>query len=487
LSIIDFSFFQSIEFVYTLIIIGCLIGSAYFSATETALTSLTELKIKHLLDQGNPKYNVLEILLRYPRRILTTILIGNNTVNILAASTATVLVERYFHDYILSVATGVTTIWILIFGEIIPKNYARAHALGFAIPALKVLKLVYYVIYPITIVFVWLTNTTMKFAGESKSDGTKQITENELEFLINVSKEEGVIKRDTSKMLSSIFDFDDTIVREVMIPRTSITSFPTDVEIDEVLKAIEEKGHSRIPIYEESIDNIVGVLYAKDLLNFLHKGQTDKLQINKIIRKAFFVPESKKIDALFQEMKREKLHIAIVVDEYGGTAGLITMEDLLEEIVGEIRDEYDQEEDDIVKLAPKKFRIQASLNIDQFREFFHWDKISFSNSNNGDDERSEDEDLEEENEEFDSVGGYFLAQFGSLPKVRDRITNDYFTLEVAEVDGNRITKLILYKAGYQFDKENKQREKKNKKISHASLDYGSDSDDNMLAIQRISG
>lgn len=416
-------------------------GSAFFSAIETALTSLSKLKVKHLIEHKEHKYKSLELWLHNPRRVLTTILIGNNFVNVLAAATVTIMIESYFQDYILGIATGVTTLLILIFGEIVPKTYAQTYSLSFALLGLRLLKFFYFLIYPISSVFVTIAKMALTVFGKAAHDRNSKITEDEIGFLINIGEEEGVIEEGQSKMLSGVLEFDDTLAKEIMVPRTSMTIFSTEATLDHVLDAIAAKGHSRIPIYEEKIDNIVGILYAKDLLQYLRKNNGKTFKAKDLARKPFFIPDSKNIATLFKEMKAKKLHIAIVIDEYGGTAGLITMEDLIEEIVGEISDEYDREEESIVQTGTDIFSIQASLSIDDFKDYFHLDKLPLPDHSVTRNEGDDDDD--EEFEEFQSIGGFFLAHFGSLPRVGDKLKTDQFCIKVTHVDGNRITKLQL--------------------------------------------
>ncbi len=461
---IDLSTFSQTETIYFFLLAISFTASAFFSAIETALTSLPEHKVKHLIE-SNEKYRPLKLWEGNERRVLTTILIGNNFVNILAAGIVTMLSEKYFHDFALGLATGITTLIILIVGEIIPKTYAKTHSLGYALLGIRILSVFYYLLYPLSGIFASIANLAIKHLGTPKDDESK-ITEDELEFLINVSEEEGGIREDQSKMLSSIFDFDDTVAKEVMIPRTSMSAISSDASLEEILDTLQETGHSRIPVYEEQMDNIIGILYAKDLLPILKAGSQKTFDLLKMLRKPFFIPDSKKIGDLFKEMKRQKLHIAIVLDEYGGTAGLLTMEDLIEEIVGEIRDEYDHEEDSIKEVSPNNYIIQASWNIDDFKEHFDIDKNLPMPSKLDKDEEEDEED----EEEFTSVGGYFLSLFGAMPKLGDEVKTDYFLLKIEEMDGNRIEKISMQLL-IPFTKEgDAEQNKENKKVTPLSTD-----------------
>jgi CBS domain containing-hemolysin-like protein len=409
-----------------IIIVLCLIFSAFFSAAETAITSLGILKSKQLLKQQKNK-KALELWLGHPSRVLTTILVFNTASNILAAAFAMQVAARHFGNYAVAIATGALTFALLIFGEIIPKSFARGHAEFLGTLALKTVA----VLYTIFFVVIWpLSEFTAHILRKLGKTDTLQPTldEEELEFLINEGEKAGVLEESQKEMISGVFEFDDTKVREIMTPRTDIKAAEKDQGTLECIKIILQTGHSRIPIYEERIDNIVGVLLAKDILRYLTGG--GKLPpVADIMREPFFVPESKPIMEVFKDFNRTKNHMAIIIDEYGGTAGIVTMEDILEEIVGEIQDEYDAEEAKIVKIKSGAYEVSGSVNISEFVEYFGLDG-------------SFEEDVEGD---VDTIGGWMTRHLGNLPQVGQSLVHDPLTLEVAAVDRHRIERLKVIK------------------------------------------
>jgi putative hemolysin len=414
------------------IIAVCLVLSGFFSAAETAITSLGSLKAKHLIDSQGKAVRQLNLWLTYPGRVLTTILIYNNVVNILASAIATDLAARHFESQAIGIATGGITFFVLIFGEIIPKSFAKAHHERFAIFLMRFIYVIYYASYPVVYALSEFASRIVKLFG-SKDSGTPPITEEELEFLINVGERAGVIEETKKDMIASVFEFDETKVREIMTPRTDIRAVGIDCTFEESLNIAIESGFSRIPVYDENIDNIVGVLLVKDLLKLARKsenGLAASFSVEKIIREPFFIPESKLIIDVFKELKRTKNHISIVIDEHGGTAGLITLEDILEEIVGEIQDEFDTEEADILEIEDGIFDVAGSLNVADFLEFFDL----------------EDKDLSEgRDDDVDTLAGWVTQLVGDLPEVGKKVQIGPFSVEVAEAEKQRIQRLRVKK------------------------------------------
>lgn len=409
------------------IIIGiCLILSAFFSAAETSITSLGILKARHLLEQQPKVAKHLELWVKHPARILSTILLGNNTVNILASAVATDMATRYFANQAIGIATGIMTFLILVFGEIIPKSYARSHADVLAPIALRAIFHVYRAFYPIIMALSEFTN----WAVRKLSNGNTirpPITEDELEFLISEGEKAGVLEDTKKDMISGVFEFDETKVREIMTPRTDIVAVEKKQPIEDALRLINESGHSRLPVYDERIDNIVGVVFAKDLLRHISLAERapESITIASIMREPLFVPESKPLMEVFKELKRTKIHMAVIIDEYGGTAGIVSMEDILEEIVGDIQDEFDVEEAEIVEVKENTFDVAGSVNIDDFIEYFGLDEAF----------------AEEVEGEVDTIGGWMTQLLGDLPEVGQTLIHEPLTIEVTEVDRHRIQKL----------------------------------------------
>lgn len=408
----------------------CLMMSAFSSAAETAITTMGVLKSRHLLEQITGFRKHLELWVKHPSRVLTTLLIFNNMVTILASAVATDLASRYMKDSAIGVATVLTTLLVLIFGEITPKSYARAHAETLAPLSLKVVFVLYQVFYPIIWALSEFTNFLVRKMGAGNSI-RPPITEDELEFLIEEGEKAGVLEDTKKEMITGVFEFDETKVREIMTPRTDIVAVDKKQDIQTALELINDSGHSRIPVYDERIDNIVGILFAKDLLRLAmnNPNARNKTNISDIMREPIFVPDSKPLMEVFKDLKRTKTHIAVIIDEYGGTAGIVTMEDILEEIVGDIQDEYDVEEAEITEIDRNAYEVAGSVNISDFIEYFGLDKT-----------------FEEEVEgEVDTIGGWMTQLLGDLPEVGQTLIHEPLTIEVKEVDRHRIVKLRVVK------------------------------------------
>ena len=410
------------------VIIGiCLSLSAFFSAAETAITSLGALKARHLIDQRGKSVSQLRLWLQHPSRVLTTILIFNNLFNIMASAIAADLAIGYFESSAIGIATGVITLLVLIFGEIVPKSFARANSEILAIYAMLVISVIYKIFFPIVWAFSELANRVIKILGSEQSL-QPAITEEELEFLIEVGEKAGVLEDTKKNMISGVFDFDETKVREIMTPRTDIIAVEKEESIENTVKLTIQTGHSRLPVYEERIDNIMGVVFAKDLLRLLADNEKDKSKpatLSELMREPLFVPESKQLMEVFKDLKRTKNHMAIIIDEYGGTAGIVTMEDILEEIVGDIQDEFDVEEAEILQIDDNTYDVSGSVNIGDFVEHFNLDQ-NF---------------LEEVEGDVDTIAGWMTQVLGSLPETGQTMTHGPLTIEVTDVDRHRIERL----------------------------------------------
>ena len=410
------------------IIFVSLLVSAFFSGTETAITSLGSLKAKHLVDQNGAAKRQLNLWLNHPGRVLATILIFNNLFHILASAVATDFASRHLQSQAIGIATGVMTLLILFFVEIIPKSFAKTHAEQIAVPTLRVI----YVIYMLMVPIVWLVS---EFAARvvSKLGGVRQenppITEEELEYLVNVGERAGVLEETKKEMIVGVFEFDETKVREIMTPRPDVKWLSEGSNLSEALVLAVESGMSRIPVCENaSIDNVVGILLVKDLLKVARdqpQGGGD-FNLKKIMRAPFFVPESKPVMDVFKELKSSKNHIAVVIDEHGGTAGVVTMEDILEEIVGEIQDEYDTEEAEILELEPGIHDVAGSCNIDEFLEYFDIDENTIT---------------DKPDDGIDTLAGWIVALLGELPEIGKTLRIGPLSVEVTDVERQRIRRV----------------------------------------------
>lgn len=411
--------------------LACGACSFLFSGAETAITGLGSLKAKHILDTRGEKAKELNLWLNHPSRVLTTILLFNTAVNILASAIATEYAHRHFNDQALAIATGFTTLFILIFAEIIPKTIGKIYTDVLAVPAMKFVFFCYRLTFPLVLGFSYIASSLIKLVGGGKHQPGPQITEEELEFLVNVGEKAGVFEETKQDMISGVFEFDEIKVREIMTPRTDMTAIELKSPLKEAVKLAYESGHARIPVYDDRIDNVVGILLAKDLLQFAtspEKLQT--LRIHHLMRKAHQVPESKLIMDVFKELKRTKSHMAIVIDEYGGTAGLITLEDMLEEIVGEIQDEHDEEQAKIIEVTPGIYDVLGLMNLDEFMEHFEIDPKQIHG---------------ESEQDAETVAGYMIQVIGDLPKVGQSIEIGPFTCEVSQVSRHRIERVRVHK------------------------------------------
>lgn len=407
--------------LYIVGLVLLIIISAITSATETAVTSVNRIKVKQKAEEGLASAKILEKLYTHPGHFLATILFVNNLVNIAAAAIATRLASE-FVAYPAAVATGVMTFIILVFGEITPKTLAVQKA-NVAFTLARPLELTDKILYPVVRFLIIIANALLRPLGVKTMRQGPFVTEDEIRTMVSVGEEEGVIQEEEREMIDSIFEFGDTIVKEVMVPRMDMVAAEKNTKIPEVLQLILHEGFSRIPIYDKTIDNVIGIVYARDLLTHYSKGEL-KLSLARLIRPAFYVPETKKVIDLLKELQRRKTHMAIVVDEYGGTAGLITIEDLLEEIVGEIFDEYDLEEILIEKIDDNNFRVDAKVNLDEINETL---------------------DISLPEADYESIGGFVVDLFGKIPAPGDKIDYNNLTFTIERVIRHRVHKMLIMK------------------------------------------
>ncbi len=416
-----------------LVIIFCLVLSAFFSATETALTSLSSLKAKHLRENSGRSGHILDLWLHSPQRVLAAVLIGGNLVNIFAAVYADNLVQKYFGVNAVELVSAIMTIIIVLFSEIIPKTFAKNYATKIAIPTLNIFRVFYWALFPLTWIISTIASLISSLWGNKNAKVMPQITEEELEFFINVGEEEGVIAEQKHEMLSGIFELGDTVVREIMVHRIDLTALAHTTKLSEAPAVFRETGLSRLPIYEDRIDNIIGILHIKDVMFSMNRHRDNpnfwESPVVEFKREAVFVPESKPVDQLFQELRKQRQHMAIVLDEYGGTSGLVTMEDIFEEIVGEVRDEFDNEEDAIrpTQIA-NQYLVECKVHIDDFCDFFDLEINTISDGNPA--------------SEYDTLGGLIIHHFGQIPKIGDKLTIHQVNLEVVEVSRRRVRRVL---------------------------------------------
>ena len=402
-----------------IILIVALLLAAIASAAETAFTSVSRIKLKNQVEAGDEKAKKIEQLLAQPNVFLSTILVVNNVAVIVASSMATVLALRFSPNLGELIATILISLVVLIFCEITPKTAAVQNPLRWARALLNPVRGAAWLLRPVVWLLTAITNSLVGLLGGKMKHRGPFVTEEELRLLVNVGEEEGVLEEEETEMIRSIFEFADTTVREVMIPRIDMVMLESDATVDEAVDLALQGGFSRIPVYEETIDNIIGVLYTKDMLRQLREDH-NTLPIRDLVRPAYFVPVTKKLDDLLREIRQRRIHMVIVIDEYGSVAGLVTIEDLVEEIVGDIRDEYDREENLYEQVNQYEYIFDAKISIDEFNELM---------------------DMDLGDEDYDTLGGFLYAQLDKIPVAGDAITFKNLTFTVLTTRGRRITKV----------------------------------------------
>lgn len=408
------------------IILGCLVLSAFFSAAETAITSLGILKAKHMLESRGKSVEQLKFWLKHPARVLTTILVFNTIVNILASSVATQIAYEQFKSGAVGIATGIITFLVLVFGEIIPKSFAKAHYERLSIVSLRFVVAAYYAAYPVVRSLAGIADVVIRVASHGQKH-IPLITEDELEFIVSEGERAGIIGEIKKNIIEGAFDFDETKVREIMTPRTDIRAFSVDTPLQDMIKIAMDTGYSRFPVYRDQMDHVVGIALVKDLLLKAISQPKDEVTAKDVMREALFAPESKSIMEVFKDLKKTKSHLAIIIDEYGGTAGIVTMEDILEEIVGEIQDEYDVEQAKIIQVDKNTYDVAGSLNLDDFFKFFKLSRVEGENIERG--------------EDVDTLAGWITQLVGQMPKSGQKVKVAALRMEVLGVKHHRINQV----------------------------------------------
>lgn len=399
-----------------LIIIGIFL-SAFFSSSETALTSVNIFKIRQMEKNGVEKAPLVKRLVDDIGSVLTTILIGNNIVNIVTTTIATIFFTEVMGKRGAVVSPIILTIVILIFGEVTPKNIATANSEDLAIKVAGPIRFCHVILKPINFILGKITGAISRsLIGENEDNSL--VTEEDLKTIVDVSEEQGVINNEESEMINNVFDFGNSDVSDIMTPRTNMQAIAVDADQEELNEILRETNHSRIPVYGKNIDNVLGILHMKDIVAAIASGK--EIKLDEIIRPAFYVYDNMHIFDLFTNMRADNVSLAIVIDEYGGTSGLVTIEDIVEELVGEIDDEYDTDDQDIFKLTEKSYLVRPSLHLSDFNDYF---------------------DLDIEEIKNDSIGGFVIDQLSRIPVKGDRITVGNMRITVDEVDRYKIEML----------------------------------------------
>ena len=410
---------ETSDIIQLVIVIILLSASAFFSSAETALMTSNKLRMRNLAENGDKRAAKVLKVTENTDKMLSAILIGNNIVNLTASSISTTLTLKIFGSKLVGIATGILTFLILVFGEITPKNVASKNAEKMALAYIGVISFLVTLLTPV----IFIVNTVSKFVisiFNKNSDDNNAVTEEELRAMVEYSHEEGIIENEEKKMIVNVVDFGDTVAGDIMVPRVDMVMVDEKSSYEEILQVFREERYTRIPVYEETPDNVIGILNVKDFLLIEDK---ENFVMKELLREPLYTYEYKKTSALMMDMRKTGANIVIVLDEYGITAGLITLEDMLEEIVGEIRDEFDADEDEgITKVSDLEYLIDGSTNLDDIN-----DRIGLSLSS----------------EEYESIGGLIMEKLGRLPVEGEIINFDNIVLTVKKMDHARIEKVCL--------------------------------------------
>ncbi len=404
-----------------IILILLLAASAFFSSSETALTTVNRIKIKTMADEGDKRAITVLKVTDKPKKMLSAILIGNNIVNLSASSLATTLAIDIFGSVGAGIATGILTLLILIFGEITPKSLATLNSIQISLAVAGIIDFIITILTPVIAAVNFLAGLCIRLFGIDPNFKDDTITEEELRTMVDASHESGEIEGDERVMIHKVFDFSDATAKEVMIPRIDMTMVDSDISYGDLLDVFKENMYTRLPVCKPDSDDVIGIVNMKD---FLTLDKDAPFDITHFLRDAYFTYEMKNVSDLFDEMRAQSIAMSIVLDEYGALSGMITLEDLLEEIVGEIRDEYDaDEEEKVTKLSDREYIVAGSMNLEDLCEMIPLDFTS---------------------EDYDTIGGYIVGAFDHFPQPGEMfVSENGVIVRVIGVDKKRITKLRL--------------------------------------------
>ncbi|MBQ1916995.1 MAG: HlyC/CorC family transporter [Lachnospiraceae bacterium] len=408
--------------VFQIVVLVILIAlSGFFSSSETALTTVSKIKIRTMANEGDARAKMVQKVTGNTQKMLSAILIGNNVVNISASSIATVLFVDLFGSSGAGIATGIMTLLVLIFGEITPKNMASRQALKLSLRVAGIIYAVTVVLTPVIFVVNHICGFILKLTGADKDDKKAKMTEAEFRTIVDVGNESGAIENEEKDYINNLFDFSDTEVKELMIPRIDVTMINVNWSYAKVRSVFMKEMYTRIPVYDGDSDHVIGILNMKDLLK---KKDDEQFSLKSYLREPFFTYEFKNADELFNQMRKKRIHMAIVLDEFGSVSGIVTLEDLLEELVGDIQDEYDErEEKELTEDGPGEYTALGSMNLDDL---------------------SDELGLKLESEDYDTIGGYLLGLFDHLPrKGESYVSKDGVIFTASEVRHRRIEKVKI--------------------------------------------
>ena len=408
--------------IQLVVLVVLLALSAFFSSAETALTTVNRLRVRALVDEGDSRAIILSKVIDDPGKLLSAILIGNNIVNISASSIATLLATRFFGNAGAGIATGAMTLLVLIFGEVTPKTMASLKAEKIALGYAKTVYTLMFLLTPLIFILDFLSGSLLRLMGVDPDKRDDSVTEEDLRTIVEAGHEDGVLEPEEHKMINNVFDFGDHQAKDIMVPRVDMCFLSIDASYEDFVNIYREEKFTRIPVYEETRDNVIGILNVKDLILF---DKSQEFHVKDFLREAYYTYEFKNTSELLMEMRKNSISIAIVLDEYGATAGLVTLEDLLEEIVGDIRDEFDEAEaEEVQQLAEREYLVEGACKLEDLNDMIG---------------------LGIESEDYDSIGGIVIEALQHLPGEGEEVTTENGTrLVVEKIDKNRIEKVHIY-------------------------------------------
>lgn len=412
---------DSSDYIQLLILILLIGLSAFFSSAETALTTVNKIRIRNLAEAGDKSAVTLTKVLEDQGKMLSAILVGNNVVNLTASSMSTTLAMNIWSNKAVGIATGILTLVILVFGEISPKTISTLYSEKISLKYAKIIYMFMTVMTPVIYAVNVLSSGFLRLVHVDPNRKQEAITEDELRTIVEVSHEEGVIESEEKKIINNVFDFGDSVAKDIMVPRIDMAMVEVGATYDELIDIFREEKYTRMPVYEETTDNVIGIINMKDVLLI---DRNEEFHVRDLLREPLYTYEYKNTAELMVEMRQTSNNMIIVLDEYGATAGMITLEDLLEEIVGEIRDEYDEdEEQELVEVGPGEYVVEGSMKLDDLNDQL---------------------DLELESEDYDSIGGLIIGQLDRLPEEGESVVCEGIRLVVDRLDKNRIDRVHMY-------------------------------------------
>lgn len=415
------------SFINLILIVVCLLAVAVLSSSESSIIAVNKFRLRHLIDTGDKKALALQRILNQHDKLFSAVILSGNLFTVLATSLGTALAIRYLgrEGGIVS-ATIVMTFLTVVFGELAPKTFAVTHSERVSLLVAKPLEVFIKLISPAIWIFKVSANFVLRLFGVKERPASPFVTEEEIKAMIKIAEEERVIEEQEKKLLHRVFEFGDTEVSEAMVPRTEIAGIPEEATVADAMRLVSEKGFSRYPVIRENIDNISGILYLKDLLINMAQADISQKQVKEFMRDAYYIPANKMVSELLDDMRRKKLHIAVVVDEHGGTEGLVTLEDLMEEIVGGLQDEFEEMEAarDVEVIDEHTFILSGSVPLDEANELMGTDL---------------------ESEEFNTIGGFVFGLFGRLPKTGEQVRFHNMRFLVLEMEERRVSKVRITK------------------------------------------